>query len=180
MDADDISLKNRLELQYIYLEKNPHICLVGCDSNLIDDNGNILLQKFKFYEDDSSIRKYLPIRNTILHPAIMIRTKTLIKAGGYKYGHMSEDHELFIRIARDKENRFHNIGQVLFLYRRHTAQITDISNARKNFCEISGFLFTEFLLTLNLRYILGMFVVSPLGRRAVKFLRSIQTTKIKQ
>ena len=171
MDADDISREHRLQVQYDFMEKNPSIVLVGCDSVLINERGDVLAQKFKFYGDDVSIRKNLPIRNTILHPAIMVKTSLLLQMGGYKYGHMSEDHELFIRISRNKENIFHNLNEILFCYRRHSGQITDISRSRKNFCEISGFLFTEFLLTFDFKYIFGMCVVSPLGRRMLNLSR---------
>jgi len=174
MDADDISLPSRLKTQYDFLENHPNIVLVGCDSKLIDASGNVLKQKFKFYQDNYSIRRMLPIRNTILHPAIMVRTELMLAMGGYKYGNMSEDHELFIRISRSNSNEFHNINKILFCYRRHPNQITDISRARKNFCEISGFLFTEFLLTLNFKYILGMCVVSPFGRRILNYSRSLK------
>lgn len=175
MDADDISRENRLQAQYDFMKNNPSTVLVGCDSILIDERGDMMAQKFKFYGDDASIRKYLPIRNTILHPAIMIKTSLLLQMGGYKYGHMSEDHELFIRISRNKENLFHNLNEILFCYRRHSGQITDISRARKNFCEISGFLFTEFLLTFNVKYIFGMCVVSPFGRHVLNLSRRVKS-----
>lgn len=176
MDADDVSLEHRLQVQYDFMRNNPFVVLVGCDSLLIDERGAVLEQKFKFYEQDSSIRKMLPIRNTILHPAIMVKTELLLRVGGYRYGHMSEDHELFIRISRNKENHFHNLNQVLFCYRRHSGQITDIVHAKKNFSEISGFLFTEFLLTLNFKYLLGMCVVSPIGRKTLNIGRSLKSS----
>jgi glycosyltransferase involved in cell wall biosynthesis len=171
MDADDISFPSRLKSQFDFLENNKAVVLVGCDSNLIDENGGLLQQKFKFFHSDFQIRRVLPMRNPILHPAIMIRTEIMLAMGGYKYGHMSEDHELFIRIARNKDYQFHNINEVLFNYRRHPNQITDISRARKNFCEIAGFLFTEFLLTFNIKYIIGMCLVSPIARKTLSFAR---------
>ena len=39
LDSDDISLEKRLEIQYAYLEKNPHIFLVGSSAIYIDENG---------------------------------------------------------------------------------------------------------------------------------------------
>lgn len=120
---------------------------------------------FLFYENDNSIRSVLPYRNPLLHPCLMIKKSLLYDLGGYKYGHMSEDHELFIRAARFPEVKFHNLNKVLFQYRRHSNQITSILNAEKNFYEICGFLFTEFLLTKNPKYILGMFIVHPSIRR---------------
>lgn len=164
MDSDDISSLDRFSNQIKYLIENPDISVLGCRAILIDENDD-KIGDFPFYENDNSIRSVLPYRNPLLHPCLMIKKSLLYDLGGYKYGHMSEDHELFIRAARFPEVKFHNLNRVLFQYRRHSNQITSILNAEKNFYEICGFLFTEFLLTKNPKYILGMLIVNPSIRR---------------
>lgn len=179
MDSDDISLPDRFFNQINYLIKNPMVSILGCRAILIDENDN-KIGDFPFYENNTTIRSALPYRNPLLHPCLMIKKDLLYYLGGYKYGHMSEDHELFIRAARIPEVNFHNLDTVLFKYRRHPNQITSISNAKKNCCEICGFLFTEFLLTKNPKYILGMMVVNPFLRRLrlkLKKIYSIFTVK---
>lgn len=172
MDADDISHPHRLESQYSAMV-HEGLDLLGTRVDLIDSEGGILKQTFKFYETDSQIRKVLPYRNPIVHPSIMIRRSALLMVGGYKYGHMSEDHELFIRLARNPNTRFKNLNQTLFYYRRHHNQITSLRNAQKNFAEIGGFLFTEFLLTKNILYIVGIIAVQPKIRMLRHFFKKI-------
>lgn len=164
MDADDISHPDRLSHQYYYMINNPTVVIVGCKSDLIDSHDNVI-GVFPFFSDNELIRKVLPYRNPLLHPAIMMRKDVVLKVGGYRYGHMSEDHELFIRLARDPLLLFFNLDIVLFKYRRHDNQITSIRNAHKNYAEISGFLITEFILTKNPLYLVGSLAIHPLVRR---------------
>jgi hypothetical protein len=125
----------------------------------------ILFQKFKFYDTNESIRNALKYRQPLLHSSLIFRSDVLYRNKGYLYGHTSEDHELFIRIARDKSLRFKNIPDVTTYYRRHSAQLSDLSNQKNHFCEIAGFMFTEFLKTGNPFYIFGMIVNFPPLRR---------------
>ena len=39
MDSDDISMNNRLEIQYEYLENNPEISLISSKAIIINENG---------------------------------------------------------------------------------------------------------------------------------------------
>ena len=166
MDDDDFSFPDRFLLQYKFLVDNPEYCIVGCRVNLIDFDSNTI-GSFPFVESHKKIIKFLPYRNTLCHPALMFRKDTLLKIGGYKFGFMSEDHELFLRVSMVDGNLIHNLDKVLFNYRRHHNQITDSSNRKKHFAEISSFLFLYFLKTKNLKFIFGIFWVLP-------FIRSLK------
>lgn len=163
MDSDDISHPERLRIQYEAMLKKPALSVIGCQSMMIGPDGEEL-GMWRFHRSNEEIRKVLPYLNPILHPSLMIRKDLLIKIGGYRYGHMSEDHELYIRLARDRSIIFENIEPVLFYYRRHDSQITAGKNLKKDFAEISGFLTTEFLLTGNVKYLFGCLVVHPWRR----------------
>lgn len=94
-----------------------------------------------------------------------------MSVGGYKYGLMSEDHELFIRLARDNKIIFMNMVERLYSYRRHELQITDLSKSKENYCQISAFLFSEFLLTHNYKYLLGILRVHPYIRTIYSLIK---------
>ena len=104
----------------------------------------------------------------------MFRTSTLFENNGYMYGNTSEDHELYIRIARNPENLFENIPEHLFNYRRNRYQLTDMRNAWESYTDIGGFLFTEFLRTWNPFYLVGIIAVHPFCRNFRKLLRDIK------
>ena len=171
MDSDDISHPLRFEKQINFLENNKKYVAVGSRVELINEEGVRLSQVFKFYENDSEIRKALKYRMPLCHPAMMFRAETLKLNKGYLYGNSAEDHELFIRITRDKNCLFKNLPDNLFSYRRHDNQLTNIKHARKAYCNISGFMFTELMLTGNFMYLLGIFSYHPILRRIRLSLR---------
>jgi glycosyltransferase involved in cell wall biosynthesis len=165
MDGDDVSRPDRLRRQAEFLDRNPDIDVVGCRVQMIDQTSKNLARGFRYFETDAQIRKVLPYRVPIPHPAVMFRKRALIRLQGYKYGHSGEDYEMFIRMARDRTIRFYNLNEVLLEYRRHGVQLTHASQLQQQYAEISGFLFTEFLLTHSPKYLLGMLILHPWVRR---------------
>lgn len=160
MDSDDISLSNRIQLQVEFLKKNPDHGVVGGRVVLIDENGTRIPRSYRFFEKDEEIRRVLPYRNPLCHPALMFRKAALLSIDGYKFGFMSEDHEMFLRLM-SVGVKFHNIDVPIFKYRRHSAQITDISKSWRHFAEISGFMLMHFLLAPNLKFLVGAGAVFP-------------------
>jgi len=171
MDCDDFCHPTRFEKQLNFLEGNPNYVMVGCRVTLVDARGETMNKKFKFFEGDQEIRRALKYRMPLCHPALILRADTLFAHCGYMYGNTSEDHELYLRIARNPNNLFKNLPDHLFSYRKHGNQLTDLSNAKRCYCDIGGFLFSEFLLTWNPTYLFGIFVVHPLVRKGLHFLR---------
>ena len=166
-DSDDLCDETRLHEQIKILEERPDVAVVGTRVEIINETGaREEFQKFKFYETDREIRRALKFRQSLLHSSLTFRTDVLFEARGYLYGHTSEDHELFIRIARDKNIRFLNLSGVTTYYRRHGSQLSDISNISNQFYEISAFMFGEFLRTFNMLYIFGIIVNIPPIRKA--------------
>jgi len=165
-DSDDLCHPRRFERQIEELSKDLFLAVIGTKVEIINEIGVVSrFQKFKFYENDVSIRRALKYRQPLLHSSLIFRSEVLYSNKGYLYGHTSEDHELFIRIARDISLRFKNIPDITTYYRRHSAQLSDLSNQKKHFHEISGFMFSEFLRTGNLLYIFGIVVNLPFLRR---------------
>jgi len=173
MDGDDISRMDRLRMQVQYLDENPGVAVLGCGEQFIDANSENIERKVASYQSNEQIRRMLPFKNTLPHPALVFRKSALLEVHGYQYGHYSEDHEMFIRMARNPAVKFHNLKDVLYEYRRHTSQITSPGNMKCAYAEISGFLYTEFLLTHSPKYLLGMFVVHPWVRKTRLALRKL-------
>lgn len=81
MDGDDISIRNRLEIQYDFMKKNKHIDFVGTGANLIDKNSNFICHKYVPIRIEEVI-KSMPYFNHITHPTVMMR-KAMIQRNGY-------------------------------------------------------------------------------------------------
>jgi glycosyltransferase involved in cell wall biosynthesis len=171
MDEDDISLPLRFQEQVRFLDENKDVDVLGCKVRLIDSASELVERNYPYFQSNQEIRRVLPFRNPLMHPALMFRKSLLLSVQGYKYGHTSEDYEMFIRMARNPKIGFYNMDKVLFEHRRHDGQGTGLWRIKISYAETSGFLFTEFLLTHSPKYLFGMFVLHPWVRRTRMALR---------
>jgi hypothetical protein len=166
MDSDDISQPTRFEKQLNFLEENPNYVAIGCRVDLIDEFGEVIDgHYFKFFKGNKKIRSALKYRMPLCHPALMFRTKTLLANSGYMYGNTSEDHELYLRMARNPDNLFENLSENLHSYRKHSNQLSGYANSFNAYVNIAGFLFTEFLRTWNPIYVIGIVANNPILRK---------------
>jgi glycosyltransferase involved in cell wall biosynthesis len=172
MDGDDVSRPERLMEQVAYMDEHRDVAVLGCRVQIIDAHSEKVNRLYPYFQSDKDIRRVLPFRNPLPHPALMFRKSALFAVHGYKYGHASEDHEMFIRMARNPEMKFYNMDKTLFEYRRHDMQGSRLGpRTRVCYLEISGFLFVEFLATHSPKYLFGMFAIHPWVRRARMVLR---------
>lgn len=128
MDADDISLSNRLRKQFDYMESNHGIGISGGTMQIVDKKGAVIGQR-RYHLKDEEIRKNIFRYSPFSHPLIIIRRSVLDKAGFYdpKYND-AEDYELYFRIGR--HSKFGNLADILIKYRVHEKSVT-ISKIQK-------------------------------------------------
>ena len=148
MDSDDISLPHRLQIQFEFMEKNPHIDICGSWYKLFGDRNSII----KTPVQDREIKETLFFHNCIAHPAVIIRKNTFDKYQikySENYLH-SEDYELWCREV--DRLKFANIPEVLIKYRIHENQIgiakrknqdETADMVRKENLENTGLVFSE-------------------------------------
>ncbi|OQX17957.1 MAG: hypothetical protein BWK75_07040 [Candidatus Altiarchaeales archaeon A3] len=100
IDSDDLWLKEKLEKQVDFMEKNPDIGLLGTGSYEITDEGKIWSKKI-FPTDNKILQKDLIKYNPFIQTSIMAKREVFDKAGLYdKTFQESEDYELWLRIAK--------------------------------------------------------------------------------
>jgi glycosyltransferase involved in cell wall biosynthesis len=119
-DAGNISLKNRLETQYKYLEENNHYYLVGSSVELIDGEGSTIC-KIIVDDDPSSVKKKLPVYNCINHSSIMFKN-----GGGAGYREKfkySQDYDFYLNLLSENFT-LGNIKEVLVKERMLPSSIT--------------------------------------------------------
>ena len=122
MDADDISLPERLEKQAAYLENNPEVGVCGTWAKKFGlPNKN---QTIKMPTSPEEIKSGLLFNNTLIHPTVMMRLSSLRKYNLYYCeDHLSaEDYGLWLRCSFNFS--LANIPQVLLNYRVRKESVT--------------------------------------------------------
>ena len=96
MDADDISLPDRLERQMKYLEKN-HYDLIGGITEMINENGSLLYSIKSVPTDPKKINKALRYSQCIAHPTWLGKKEVFEKNAGYCHMPLCEDYDFTLR-----------------------------------------------------------------------------------
>jgi glycosyltransferase involved in cell wall biosynthesis len=147
MDADDVSLRDRLKLQMQYLNNYPDTVVLGGVANYIDIDGNLICSYIP-PTDHEKLATMFP-ESPFVHPTVILHKETFVRSGGYneqmRWG--GEDVVLFAKMANF--GKLKNLATPLINYRlvpgsqsrkpasyRH--QLTEIINTL-----ISGNLVTE-------------------------------------
>lgn len=94
-DSGDISLSERLEKQYEFLEINKDIFLCGTDISVIDEKENRLVDNVKIITKDNIIKRILPKKNCFVHTAIMFRNRDIFYREKFYY---SQDYDLYLNL----------------------------------------------------------------------------------
>lgn len=113
LDSDDISLPNRLETQYNFLERYVDFFLVGSGAIDIDKEGK-KIRVNRLITNELKLRKRLAKGNVIYHSSMMFRNE---KGNYYREKFIySQDYDFYLMLL-SKGKRLINIPNVLTKYR---------------------------------------------------------------
>ena len=131
MDADDISLPQRIFKQVQYLEKHPKTVAIGGQCILIDKKGAIIGQKTfptKFEDIYRYIFHFVPIQQ----PTLMVAVKRLPKNFDYYRGDLNTAEEIELIFKLFVHGKVENLNETLLMYRMHDHN-TSLQNIKKTF-----------------------------------------------
>lgn len=120
MDADDISIPDRLEKQVECLKNNPDIGVCGSWVKSFGEYKRII----RYPETDDEIKVSLLSHNSFAHPVVMIRKEVLVK-NNITYCedfHTSQDYKMWTNLV--PFTKFYNIPEVLLKYRVTVNQVS--------------------------------------------------------
>jgi len=125
MDADDISLPDRLGRQVAFLDTHPDYLMCGTNAAVINDQDE-RIGKIRNFTDNNFLQIHLLFSVPFVHPSTMIRREVL-QNNKYneQYRHV-EDYELWCRIAR--QGKIANLKKELFEYRWHDTNVSVVHN----------------------------------------------------
>lgn len=101
LDADDVSLNDRLEKQIMFMQKNSDIKLVATWFKLIDKNGK-MLKIVKSSTNLIAIKKKMQYKNIIGHSTVMFRKEILKKIKNYPKNFIyMQDYAFILNILKE-------------------------------------------------------------------------------
>ena len=116
LDADDISVPDRLARQQAFLSSHPEVGLLGGAAREIDALGRPL-GLVEPPRDDLTLRRALIRQNPFVHSTVMMRRSAAEAVGGYDARReVAQDYDLWMRMSR--VTRLANLPDVLVVRRR--------------------------------------------------------------
>ena len=100
MDADDVSLPERLEVEHDFLLAHSEYDWCGCNATVYDEKGE---WGHTTRPEIPQLRDYMRY-SPYIHPTVMYRAEVFERAGGYDDGKQTlrcEDYEIFMRLYQE-------------------------------------------------------------------------------
>lgn len=115
MDADDISLPNRIQHQLEYIEKNSYD-LIGGITQIVDENDKPIYSISKVPSNFESIKRKLRYNQCIAHPTWFGKKDVFETLNGYREIPLCEDYDFTLRAVL-KGFKISNIEETVLKYR---------------------------------------------------------------
>jgi len=131
LDADDIAMPDRVEIQVRFLDAHEDYVLVGGQATVIGQAGETIgtrEQPFSHDEIEAALRSYC----CLTHSAVTFRRAEVLSAGGYdSLFNPAEDYDLWVRLAVNY--RLGNLPDFVCQYRVHGNQVCSSSIFKQSF-----------------------------------------------
>ena len=139
MDADDISLPERISCQLEYLADNPLVDIAGCRVDIFSESGiQGGLERYQHWLNSvcepEQVHQQIFIESPLPNPGLMFRREALQHLGGYRKYQWPEDYDLLLR-ADAANMQMGKPEPVLLCWREHESRLTHVDPLyeRRNF-----------------------------------------------
>lgn len=121
MDADDISLPERLQKQFAHFQKDPECAMVASWVTLMKSDGTVI----RVNKKNPAYYYYFQMFNCwIYHPSVMYRKSAVQAVGSYSKT-FSEDFNLWAKVIQ--KYKFHVIPETLVMYRHSDTSLCRVT-----------------------------------------------------
>lgn len=128
MDADDIALPNRFEMQLEVFKKNPDAIAVGSDYFSFSDSKKTYIKSSSDSDYNKAVLFFSPC---FCHPCVMMKNifneLNIYYNNDFKH---AEDYQLWTQLAF--HGKFLNVTEPLLMYRSHLNQISAINKSTQS------------------------------------------------
>lgn len=116
IDADDVNVPSRLEIQLAFLRNNPEVAAVGSQVIMIDEMGREHGQYHVLPLKHGDIVQRMLHAWVMWHPTVLFRRQAVLQVGNYRnWDPLIEDYDLWMRLA--VKHKLANIDACLVRYR---------------------------------------------------------------
>ena len=126
MDADDVSMPDRLEKQVRYMEQNPQVALCGSWVRLTNADGKVT-GRVRNVAVPEQVKISLLFSVPFVHPSVMMRAEIIKEFRYSPHALHCEDYDLWLRLAA-QNYPMTNIPEYLLHYRWHSENISQEKN----------------------------------------------------
>ena len=135
MDADDISLPDRLACQLGYLQQHPEVHIAGTCVEIFSETGIMGgLERYQYWlnsvREPAQVRNQIFIESPLPNPSLMFRRAALHQLGGYRDNGWPEDYDLLLR-ADAAGMQMGKPDPVLLRWREHESRLTHTDSLYK-------------------------------------------------
>jgi hypothetical protein len=144
MDADDVSLPDRLIREVEFLEEHPEVGVVGGAVDWIDATGVCVTNTavppgvtLSRPEGNRELQLALLKDCPIWQPSVLMRRDAFVLVGGYRPAFApTEDYDLWLRISEHFEMA--NLKEVVLKYRIHPYQVSLRKGRQQTLCKLAA------------------------------------------
>ena len=151
IDADDIYMPNKLEVQFEFMQRNSDVSVCGTMSNCIDENGNIYSNRsFPINPTDIYFRMFY--HSPVNHVSVIMRASDIKKVGTYDENYpICADFALWSKLIKHGY-KLANVPLMLTKFRVHTKSLTVENKLGKSAEESSQIIYDNIksLLKMNI------------------------------
>jgi glycosyltransferase involved in cell wall biosynthesis len=120
MDADDVSMPERLTTQLEYLSANPDCVMVGSQIDFLI--GSAVQEGLPVETRSEEIERRLLVGGGVVYPTLMFRAGVARSVGGFRLQGAGEEYDFCLRMS--EHGRVSNVPRVLYQYRLHGTSIS--------------------------------------------------------
>jgi len=131
MDADDISMLDRIERQMDYMDKHPDVDFMGARCINIDEEGVELYRDSEIPEDMKLIKSCLVNVDFSSHPTWLFKKKCADKNQGYREITCAEDYDFLLRLITNGF-KLGNTNEFLVRYRVRSGGISQSNSLQQH------------------------------------------------
>jgi len=136
MDADDVSLPDRLTMEVAFMDSHPQVALLGGAVEWIDSAG-LPFHVHRHPVRNSEIQQELLTHSVFWHPTTIMRKEAFDSVGGYRPVFVcAHDYDLAVRIAEKSECA--NLDQAVLKYRFHASQLSTDKQQKQALCKLAA------------------------------------------